>query len=112
MNVKPFEIQSTITSSLVRHFVLIIGVLLLLLFFVQFIGLTLLGTKGAEIAQFRSAKDQFRIENEYLRSEIDRAKTLLEIEGGLNEIYELETKSVEQIYDYSKGDDRLSVLVP
>jgi hypothetical protein len=96
-----FGTQTKIISSLNKHFLRIAGVLIVLFVVAQFFILATLGTKGAEIARIRQEKADLREQNEYLRSEIDKAKTLAHIQLGLTETFELEGSNVNVIYEYS-----------
>lgn len=71
----------------------------MMVFFVlaQFFVLVTVGTKGAEIGNIRSQMDELRTNNEYLRAEIDKAKTLGQIEQGLDSVYDLRQVNIESL---------------
>ena len=81
--------QGNLIRKIQRHFLVIVVVLIGLIITSQFAILATLGTKGVEIGRIRAEKEQLRVENETIRSEIDEAKTLAQIEDGLYEVFDL-----------------------
>lgn len=69
----------------------------LLFVVVQFGILAVLGTKGGEIAQIRVEMESLRIENEHLRAEIDKAKTIANIQADSSVTDKLSPVGVERI---------------
>ncbi len=97
------ESQTKIVSNINRYFLRVAGVLIVLFVVAQFIVLATLGTKGAEIARIRMQKDNLRLQNEYMRSEIDKAKTLGQIETGLRDTFNLQDSGIRVIYNTNSG---------
>lgn len=85
-------------SSLNKHSVKFIVALILLFVAAQFTVLALVGTKGAEITSIRQQKDQLRVENEYLNAEIDKARTLAQIQNGLDQNFDLQPTNVNIVH--------------
>ena len=92
-----FSAQSKIISSINRHLFLILAMLAGVFVVSQFLILATVGTKGAEITAIRHEKEELRIDNEALRSDTDKVKTLAEIEGDVEELFELVPASVETL---------------
>lgn len=67
--------QHNLIRSLTRQFSTIAAVLIVALVVAQFGILAVLGTRGTQIEQIRAEKDALRVENEYLLSQIDEART-------------------------------------
>jgi cell division protein FtsB len=67
-----------------------IAVGLLVLFIgAQFAILATVGTQGVKVDQVRAQKNTLRQENDHLRADIDKAKTLNNISDGLDKVYNL-----------------------
>ncbi|MCA9379165.1 hypothetical protein KC640_01940 [Candidatus Dojkabacteria bacterium] len=80
-----------------RQLVFILALLLVAFVAAQFVVLATVGSKGAEITGIRLEMDDLRISNEYLRSEIDKAKTLAEIEPEISEVFDIYPTSVQKV---------------
>lgn len=106
MNIFDLQVQSKIIESIHRHMFLILLILVGAFVGAQFMILATVGTKGAEITTIRAQKDVLRIENESLRSEIDRARTLGEIQPEIEELFDLSETQVETLYAVGYSDDQ------
>lgn len=80
-----------------RQLIFVLGILLVAFVAVQFIILATLGTKGAEIADIRTQMDDLRISNEYLRSEIDKARTSGQIEPDIAAQFDIYPAEIQKV---------------
>lgn len=102
--------DNNIIKKISRNFAMICILLVVAIFSAQFIILATLGSRGTEVSRVRDEKEYFRLENERLRAEIDRSRTLEKIEPGVQQIYtnankvtptEITKKNIEDIESLS-----------
>ncbi len=80
-----------------KRFQLIAIFLLVSFISAQFAILATVGTQGMKVDQVRSQKDELRLENDHLRADIDKAKTLENISAGLDKMFSLTPTGVTVI---------------
>lgn len=74
-----------------------VGIALVLFIALQFGILATLGTKGGEIATIRAQMEELRIQNETIRADIDKVKTVDNIQSDIAEVFPLRPTSVEKV---------------
>ncbi len=87
-------VHGSLQQRLIGTVLLLVGIFVL----VQFTILATLGTKGAEIAGIRKEMNDLRLQNEQIRAEIDKAKTLAQIETDIYDNYNISRSDVTKIY--------------
>lgn len=89
--------QLSLSKSINRQMLFVLGGLVLVFIAAQFTILATLGTKGGEIASIRMDMNDLRIQNESLRADIDKAKTVENIQSNITQVMDLYPVAVEKI---------------
>lgn len=89
--------QLSLSKSINRQMLLVLGGLVVVFIIAQFAILATLGTKGGEIAGIRMEMNDLRIQNESLRADIDEAKTVENIQNNITQVMDLYPVGVEKI---------------
>lgn len=91
------QAQTSIITSLNRHFLVVVGIVIVALITAQFFVMATIGTNGAAIEEIRAEKASLRLKTEYLQAEIDKVRTSQYINQGVADLQGLSQTSVQAI---------------
>lgn len=97
------NLQGKIIATTNRHLLMICVFLFVAYIFAQFIILSGIGTKGADISAARATQEELRLENEVLQSEIDGARTTANLDAQVDQLGLGYTPIDRIVVDYAPG---------